>query len=97
MSMRIVHPPPAPARAARAHLGRGQLMSALVVAALSAAFWGAASGSPGAGWMTLVSLLAHAGWSRRAHERFWSRAALSFLMGGTWAAVDLIVRCRVSR
>ncbi len=97
MSMRIVHPPPAPARAARAHLGRGQLVSALVAAVLSAAFWAAASGSPGAGWMTLVTLGAHAGWSRQAHERFWSRVALSFFVGGTWAAVDLIARFRASR
>lgn len=90
MGLRIVHPPPPPPRGGERHLGGGQLARALALAALSAGFWGTASGSAGAGWMTLATLVLHAAASRRHGERFLARAALSFLVGGTWAAVELI-------
>jgi hypothetical protein len=83
------------ARARRARLRRRQIAVALALAALSAAFWGAASGSAGAATMTFVSLALHAAWSARGGERFLARAALSYLFGGTWAALDLIVRYRL--
>jgi hypothetical protein len=83
------------ARARRARLRRRQLAVALGLAGLSAAGWGAAAGSAGAAVLTFVTLAAHAAWSAREGERWPARAALSYLVGGAWAALDLILRYRL--
>jgi hypothetical protein len=84
-------------RARQARLRRWQVARALVLAGLSAAGWGAAAASAGTAAVTFVTLAAHAAWSARDDERFLARAALSYLVGGTWAALDLILRYRLPR
>ena len=84
-------------RQRRVRRRRRQLAVGLVLAALAAAGWGAAAGSLGVAAMTCVSLAADAMWGPRERGRFWPRAARSYLVGGTWAALDLILRYRLSR
>jgi hypothetical protein len=70
------------------------LFTALALAAASAAFWGWASISPRAAILTFLSLATHAVFSPGEKENTWARAGLSFLVGGTWAAQQLILHVR---
>ena len=84
------------ARARQARARRRHVAASLALAALAAAGWGAAAGSGGAAVMTFVSLAARAFWSARDGECLVARAALSYLVGGTWAALELILRYRLT-